>query len=196
MTSLTDKESEILIKLFKNFSTNYNANSISKEVGLSPRGSLKILKRLEKNGILAGKKLGKAVFYKLNLQDLYASKIMETTLIKETRTKAMRWIDEFKEIFDYTDIVLIFGSVIKNPKHASDIDVLFVYKKKNYKIVSNFILAKNKILFKKIHDIPQTIQDLKENLKNNPAIIDAIKNGYILHGYDKIVEVIKDVTIF
>ncbi len=194
MVSLTKKESEILLKLLKDFSIDYNSNSISKEVEISPRGSLKILKHLEKESLVIGKKMGKAVFYRLNLKDLYTAKIIETLLIEETRNKAQRWLDEFRDILDYTEIAVIFGSIIKNSKHASDIDILLVYDRKNYQRVSAFLNAKNKVLFKKIHDIPQTMEDLKENLRKNPAIIDAIRTGYVLHGYDKLVGVIKDVT--
>lgn len=194
MVLLTNKESEAVLKLFKDFSKEYNANSISKEVGLSPRGALKIFKRLEKERFLVSKKLGKATFYKLNLNEVYVRKIIETLLIGESMDKAQRWIDEFKAVFEYTEIVIIFGSIIKNPKNAGDIDVLFVFKNKNYKKISEFVYEKNKVLFKKIHEIPQTMEDLKVNLKKNPAIIDALRTGYVLHGHDKIIGVIKDVT--
>ncbi|MEK6895870.1 MAG: ArsR family transcriptional regulator [Nanoarchaeota archaeon] len=195
MVGQTRKESDILLKLFKDFSKNYNSNSISKEVNISPRGALKILKKLEKDKILVGRKLGQATFYKLNLNDLYARRVMEVLLTKEARDKAQRWISEFKEVFSYADIVIIFGSMIKNPAHASDIDLLLVFKRRKYKEVSDFINDKNKILLKKIHDIPQTMQDLTENLKKNPAIIDAIRTGYVLHGFNELVEVIKNVTV-
>lgn len=195
MVSLTGKQSEILIKIFKDFTKSYNANSISREVDMSSRGSLKILKQLEKEGLIIGKNMGKAVFYSLTLNDFYTRKIIEALLIEETRKKAQRWINEFKEVFNYTDIIILFGSIIKNPSHANDIDVILVYKRKNYGNVSSFINNKNKLLLKKIHDIPQTIEDLKENLRKNPAIIDAIRTGYVLQGYDKLVEAVKDVTI-
>ncbi|MEK6824739.1 MAG: hypothetical protein AABY02_02685 [Nanoarchaeota archaeon] len=39
------------------------------------------------------------------------------------------------------------------------------------------------------------MQDLTENLKKNPAIIDAIRTGYVLHGFNELVEVIKNVTV-
>lgn len=196
MALLTKKESEVLLKLFKDFGNDYNANSLSKEIAISSRGALKILKKLEKENILFGKKLGKARFYKLNLEDLYVRKTMETLLIAESREKAQRWIEEFKEIFNSTNVVIIFGSIIKNPKHANDIDVIFIYKKQDYRKIANFIFEKNKVLFKKIHDIPQTMENFKDNLKNNKAIIDAIRTGYVLHGFDKVVEAIKDVTSF
>ncbi|MEK6824740.1 MAG: hypothetical protein AABY02_02690 [Nanoarchaeota archaeon] len=132
MVGQTRKESDILLKLFKDFSKNYNSNSISKEVNISPRGALKILKKLEKDKILVGRKLGQATFYKLNLNDLYARRVMEVLLTKEARDKAQRWISEFKEVFSYADIVIIFGSMIKNPAHASDIDLLLVFKSRKY----------------------------------------------------------------
>ena len=194
MVGLTRKESEVLIKLFKDFSRDYNANSLSKEVDLSARGTLKILKKLEKERFVIGKKLGKAVFYRLDLNELYVRKIIEALLIGESLEKAQRWVDEFRPVFKHAKIVIIFGSIVKNPKNANDIDVLFVFNKGNYKKIAEFIQEKNKILYKKIHDIPQTMADLKENLKKNDAIKDAVRTGYVLHGHDKIIEVIRDVS--
>ena len=45
--------------------------------------------------------------------------------------------------------------------------------------------------FKELND---KIKDLEENMRKNPAIIDAVRSGYVLHGYDKLVETIKNVT--
>ena len=197
MTTLTETDGRVLLKLFKDFSRAYNANSISKEIDITPRGALKILKKLESHSMLKSRQLGKATFYKPNLDDAYTSKVIETLLIDEAKDKAERWIDEFREIYSSSEIVLLFGSIIRNPKKASDIDVVFVFKKGNYKIISEFVDKKNKVLFKKIHEIPQTITDLKENLlKGNKAMIDAVKTGYVLYGSDKLIEVMKNVTSF
>jgi hypothetical protein len=196
MVLLTNKESEALLKLFKDFSRDYNANSISKEIKVTPRGALKILKRLEKNSLIKGKPMGKAFFYKLNLEDDYVCKIIDTLLIAEAREKASRWVEEFKEIFKDSEIIIVFGSIIRNPKAANDIDALFVFKENKYRKITYFINDKNKILFKKIHSLPQTMKDLKENLKDNKAIIDAVRTGYVICGQDKLVEVIKNVTSF
>ena len=172
MTALTNKESEIIRHIFKNFSKEYNANSLSKEIKITSRGALKILKKLEGNGILIGKKMGKATFYKLNLEENDSAKLIETLLISEARDKALRWLYEFKDIYKSTEIVIIFGSAVRNYKEANDIDVLFVLDKKNYRKINSFIEQKNKILLKPIHAIMQTINDLQTNLKKrNPAII-------------------------
>src|SRR3989344_3307352 len=168
MINITPSEVKLLLKIFKDFSHNYNANSISKETSITSRGALKMLKKLSSQNILISKQLGKAVFYKINFENNYALKLIETLLIAESKEKAERWINELEEVFRHTESVILFGSIIKN-----------------------------KILFKKIHEIPQTINDLKENLqKNNKALIDAIKEGYVLHGQDKIIKVIKNVTSF
>ncbi len=194
MVNLTNKENEALLKVFKDFSINYNANSISKEINITPRGALKILKNLEKQGMLKSKIMGKATFYKINFDDLYVCKIIETLLISESREKASRWIEEFKSIFSDTQIIIIFGSIIRNPKEANDIDILLVYDSKNYKKISHFITEKNKIMVKKIHNISLTIRDLINNLRNNDAIVDSVRTGYVLNGHDKLVEVIKNVS--
>src|SRR3989344_6794651 len=197
MINITPSEVKLLLKIFKDFSHNYNANSISKETSITSRGALKMLKKLSSQNILISKQLGKAVFYKINFENNYALKLIETLLIAESKEKAERWINELEEVFRHTESVILFGSIIKNEKKAREIDVILVLNKKKYKEISNFIERKNKILFKKIHEIPQTINDLKENLqKNNKALIDAIKEGYLLHGQDKIIKVIKNVTSF
>ena len=197
MANLSKSEGKIMLKLFKDFSHDYNANSLSKEVGITSRGTLKILKKLQLKELLISKQQGKAVFYKVNLSDKYVSKIVETLLIAEARDNARRWIDEFRDIYQGTEIVLIFGSIIRNPKRAGDVDVLFVFKKGNYDKLANFVSEKNKLLFKKIHEIPQTMGDLKENLnRKNKALIDAVSTGYVLHGQDKLIEVVKNATSF
>ena len=197
MINLNKAESKLLLKIFKDFSKNYNANSISKEIGITPRGALKILKKLKAQNLLKDKQFGRAVFYKINFDDKYSVKLIETLLIGEARERAERWINEFNDIFKSTDIVILFGSIIRNEKKAGDIDVLFVFKRKDYNKISNFVDKKNKILFRKIHDIPQTMQDLKENLRGkNKAIIEAVREGYILHGQDKLIDIIKNVTSF
>ena len=48
---------------------------------------------------------------------------------------------------------------------------------------------------KKLHPIKQTRDDLRKNiLKRDKVIIDAIKNGIVLHGHEKIIGMIKNVT--
>jgi len=197
MRGLSDKEIEILLLLFKDFSADYNANNITNKIKITPAGAFKSLKNLEKKKLAVSKKMGKAKFYKANLDDYYSFRTIETLLINEARINAPRWIFEFKDLFDHTEITVIFGSVVRNPEKARDIDLLLVLKRERNTAVNMTIEEKRKISRKTIHVIKQTPDDLSKNLKNgDKVILNAIKNGYVLHGYDKLLEIVKNVTSF
>lgn len=197
MKSPSKKESEILLSLFKDFTKNYNANSLSKEVGITPRGALKILKNLKAQQLLISKQFGKAVFYKINLSDEYSVKLISVLLMNESREKASRWLSEFKELFEHIDIAIIFGSIVRSPKTASDIDLLVVFKKEKYKTVNQIIDKRRAVSARAIHVVKQIPKDLVKNLKEqDKVLLNIIKRGYVLHGYEKLAEAIKDVTRF
>ena len=197
MKTQTEKENEILLFIFKDFNIDYNANSISKKLSITPRGALKILNNLFSERILVRKKFGKAMFYKFNFEDNYARKLIETLLIKESKEMALRWLSEFEGLYGVVQIVLVYGSVVRNYEKARDIDVILVIEKNKYKEVSKFIKEKNNILLKPIHPLMMTLLDLQKNLKNkNPAMINAIREGYVLNGQDKLMKIIKNVTSF
>lgn len=197
MSSLTITENKVLLTLFRDFSKNYNANSLSKQVNITPRGALKILKNLRKQSLLVSQQFGKAVFYKVNLKDYYTFRTMETLLIHEAREKAPRWLYEFKELFHEVEIAIIFGSILKNSENANDIDLLLVFPQQKWDAVKNFINDKNKILLKPIHPIMQSPNDFKQNLKKkDPVMLNALLRGEVLSGYDKLIGVIKNVTSF
>jgi len=194
MEGLSNKEIEILLILLKDISTDYNSNNITKKIKITPAGAFKAMKNLEKRKLIIGKRMGKAIFYKVNLKDYYTFRTIETLLIDEARIKASRYIFEFKDLFKHTEIVIIFGSIIKNSKKANDIDLLTVFKKEN--IIINKIIKERKLISTKpIHIIKQTSKDLENNLKKkDKVILNIIKNGYVLSGYEKLLEVIKNVT--
>lgn len=195
MEGLSDKEIEILLVLLKDISTDYNSNNITKKIEITPAGAFKAMKKLEKRNIIIGKKMGKAIFYKINLKDYYTFRTMETLLINEARKKASRWLHEFEDLYKHTEIVIIFGSTIRNQKKAKDIDLLTVFKKEKNNIINKIIKERRLISTKPIHIIKQTPEDLINNLKKeDKVILNAIKHGYVLHGYEKLLEVIKHVT--
>lgn len=195
MSALTAKEIEVLLLLFRDFNTNYNANSLSKKVGVTPRGALKILKNLHNQHILISKQFGKAVFYKVNLEDYYVFRTIETLLISEARKNASRWLSEFKELFKEVEIALVFGSILRAPEKANDIDLLLVFTQKKLKKVKKLVKDKNEILLKPIHLIMQSPNDIKKNLKKkDPVIINALLRGEVLSGYDKLIGAVKNVT--
>ncbi|MBS3122112.1 nucleotidyltransferase domain-containing protein [Candidatus Woesearchaeota archaeon] len=201
MISLTKKEREVLLVLFKEFTAFYNANSISKILKISHVGAQKIFKRLLQENLVISKTIGKAITYKLNFNDNYVCQLIAFLLADEANS-FKRWKEEFKELFKKDMIIMIFGSAVKDYAHAKDIDLMIVMenkpaeKPKQIKELNKILKKKEEILPKKLHVIKLTHQDLSENLKNrNTAIIDIVKNAIILHGQDKYVEMLKDVTI-
>jgi len=194
MLSLTEKERETLLMLFKDFYSYYNANSISKKLGISHVGAQKILKRLLQENLLISKTIGKSIIYKLNFNDNYVSQLVAFLLADEAN-KFKRWKEEFKELFKKDRIVMLFGSTIKDYAHAHDIDLMTVIENKEVNEVNAFLEKTEEILPKKLHSIKLNHQDLLENLKKkDKAFVDIIKNAIILYGQDKYVEILKNVT--
>lgn len=195
MTTLTQKERETVLLLFKEYTTFYNANSISKVLNISHVGAQKILKRLLQENLVISKTIGKSITYKLNFSNDYVINFVSFLLADEAN-KFKRWKEEFKDFFKKDRIIMLFGSTIKDYAHARDIDLMIVLENKDVPEVNEIIKKKEEILPKKLHTIKLNHHDLLENLKKkDKAFVDIIKNSIILYGQDKYVEVVKNVTI-
>ena len=196
MVRLTNNEKKILLILFKDFSNYLNANSISKKVGISRIGSMKILKKLEKEELLLKKQIGKSIVYRLNLQKDYTKHLI-VFLLSDEANNFKRWLNEFKELFAEERIVMLYGSTIRDYSKARDIDIMIIREKGDSEEIHRIIKERQKILPKKIHLIDLTPKEFLKNIEQKQsAIIDIIKNAIILYGQNKYVELIKDVTSF
>ena len=194
MTNLTHNEKKILLLIFKDFKHYYNSNYISKIIGISRVGAMKIFKKLLKENIVYAEKIGKSINYKLNLNDDYVRKLM-TFLLADEATNHSRWKNEFKEIFKKERIVILFGSIIRNYEAARDIDLMIILNKEEEKDVNKILKEKEKILPKKLHAIKLTFDEFLDGIRGkNKATTDIIKNSVILYGQDKYVEIIKNVS--
>ncbi len=196
MISLTKKERETMLILFKDITAFYNANSISKVLGISHVGAQKIFKRLLNESLLIDKKIGKSIIYKPKLDDDYASKLIAFLLADEANN-FKRWKEEFRQLFKKDSIIMMYGSAIKNYAQARDIDIMAVIKKEEFKGVRDILKEKQELLPKKIHSIELTADDLLKNIRQKKkSVIDIIKNAVILYGQDKYVDIMKNVTSF
>jgi DNA-binding Lrp family transcriptional regulator len=192
MSSLTKKERETLLILFKDFTSFYNANSISKVLNISHVGAQKIFKRLIQENLVVSKTIGKSITYKLNFNDAYVSQLIAFLLADEANN-LKRWKEEFKELFKKDRIVMLFGSAIKDYAHANDIDLMIVLDSKDVKEANEALKKKEEILPKKLHTIKLTRQDISDNLKKrDTAMVDIVKNAIILYGQDRYVEILKN----
>jgi predicted nucleotidyltransferase len=185
------KEQAIILKLFKEFNESYNSRSISKKVGIGHSGAFKILKKLEKENIVFGKRIGKAVIYKLNMENPIAIRKIELALTFEAEDFG-KWLEEFRELKDKFKFSILFGSVLRNEKEAKDIDVLIVASTHEIKEIRNKIEEKNKILSKKIHLLIQSEEDFISDLENkNKVIYEIIKTGIVLYGQENITKYLR-----
>ena len=196
MATLTIKERETILRLFKDYTTFYNSNSMSKILNISHVGAQKIFKRLLQENLVVSKTIGKSITYKLNFNDDYVRQ-MVAFLLADEANKFKRWKEEFKDLFKKDRIVMLFGSAIKDYAHAHDIDLMIVLGNKDIKEVNAILKKKGEMLPKKLHAIKLTHQDLLENLKKqDAAMVDIVKNAIVLYGQDKYVGILRNVTSF
>jgi len=190
--ALSEKEKAIVLMLAKDFTADYNARSLSKHVGMSPRGALKALKFLEQHGIVKSKRIGKAGIYHLTF-DEYARRLVALLMFEEAQTRTSRWVKEFED-FRKADAIVLFGSVLRANKH-NDIDVLILVEPEGYEELTKFVRQTNSILVKPLHPVWQTRSDFEKNLvKRDPVVLEIMKTGVVLKGQDIIVEVLAGVA--
>jgi len=68
MLSLSDNEFSVLNFLVRNFSEKLTIRNIAQRLNFSPAGVFNILKKLEKQSIVVGQKLGTGLFYSINFE--------------------------------------------------------------------------------------------------------------------------------
>jgi len=193
MKNITSNEINFVLQILKNPKQDYNANSISKELGISAMGALKIARKLEKEDILVSKKLGKAIFYSINYKSDYAKQYLNFILKKQAEQSnpyIKRWISEIRKIKN-SNLAILFGSVLSKYDKAKDIDVLFVVSQKNFNELKKEIESINRLNDKKIHPVYQSKQDLIENLnKEDKIILNTIK-GIVVFGEELFLDLLK-----
>ena len=194
MIGLTKNEGKALLILFKDITSYHNANSLSKKLGISRIGSMKMLKKLEEEELLISEVIGKSTVYKPNLKDDYVRDLISFLLSNEANN-FRRWKDEFRGLFGKGRIVMLYGSTIKDYSKARDIDIMIIKKKSEDKEIYKVISERQGVLPKKIHEIVLTPQEFLNNIKGKQkAIIDTVKNAIVLYGQIRYVVLIKNVT--
>jgi predicted nucleotidyltransferase len=193
MKDITFNEIRLVLRILKSPEEDYNANNLSKVLGISPMGTLKIAKRLVKEEILTSKQIGKGIFYSINFKNPYAKQYLQFLLKREGEYSApyiKRWISEIRKIKN-SELAILFGSVLSKNETAKDIDVLFVVSQKIFNELKKEIGQVNKMNDKKIHPIFQSIQDIKDNIKKqDKVVLNAIK-GIVIFGEDTLLGVIE-----
>src|SRR3989338_1158476 len=192
MREITNNEMIFVLSIFKSPEVEYNANSIAKKMGISSMGALKIAKRLEKENIIKSKHLGKAKFYNLNLNNDYVRQYVKFLLKREaeqTHPYIKVWIEDINKIKS-ADAAILFGSVLRKQKEAKDIDVVLIINKKRYYKSKKEIEDIDLLNTKKIHQVYQTREDFRKNIKKeDKPLLSAIK-GIVAFGEDVIIDLL------
>lgn len=194
MDSVTPNEMKVALRIAKDVSRDFNANSLAEESGLTAMGALKILKKLEKQGILKSRRLGRASFYKPDYDNNYAKTFIGFLLQKEAEEappRVKRWITEARKLGEAAEIAIVFGSILK--KEGDDVDQLIVLKPENQGKLDDQLKELNEINVKRIHPVKQTVADFTENIRRgDKVVLSAVKNGVVAFGYEKMVGVLED----
>jgi len=190
----TANERAVLRFLMTSF--NYKSiNDIAKECSLAPNGAYKILKKLEKLGIVYYEDVGRIKAYKINFNNPLTLSYLEVALTDErvNEAKIKVRISDLEGLKKICKTAIIIGSYITDKKNPNDIDMVFVFNKDKFNVFRKTLNKAMEFIPYKIHDILQTPEDIVNNLKRqDKIIISAIKNGVVLWGYDFIARSIKN----
>jgi DNA-binding transcriptional ArsR family regulator len=194
MVSLTENEAKAIDFLIRNFSEEYNINQLSRELKLSPRGIFKILKKLEEQRYLISKRQGNNIFYQINYSSQEALDACKFVLSERKITPFIKiQLNDLENLKGLAQIAILFGSILTKDKDANDVDVILIFKQRDFSKIQQALDKINSIKHKKFHAIYQTQEDLVNNIKKkDKVVLSAIKTGIILWGRDLFLEAIKD----
>lgn len=185
----------IMLILLKDFSRTHTITSLAGDLKLTRVGIWKILKKLEGNKYIALRSVGpgKTNTYLMNIN--WDNIVVEKALVlylTEEAAKQRRWRTNFADLEQEVNFLILYGSILRFPKEANDIDILGVAKKSRFLEIQKKVDRIQKTQSKKIHSINFTEKEFKEELKkSNKAFIDSIKMGVILFGHENFVKFMK-----
>ena len=190
---MTQNEKSVLRMLFSALGENYSINEIARQCNLAPNGALKILKKFEKEGILKSKSIANIKSYSLNFDSEKTKNILKLALIPELKGRLKFRLEDLKQLKEFTKACIIFGSYSDLKKEPNDMDIFFIIEKQNFKKYKQITLTVYKAIPVKVHDILQTEKDFASNLKKrDKVILEILKKGVILWGYDKIIKIVEN----
>lgn len=193
---LTKNEKRVLCYVMINYSSCPSINKIAKECKITPNGAYKILKKFEGENILKFKQISNIKSYYLDFKNNKTKNIMELALSpKNIKGRIKYRAGDLEPLKKITKICVLFGSYTTEKKEPNDLDVLFVFDKKNYKEYKKILNKIKEICPVAIHDVIQTKQDLVNNIKKRDEVImNIFERGIFLWGQSTIVKVFSGVS--
>lgn len=166
MISLSDNEFSVINFLVRNFTERLTIRSVANKLGFSAAGVFKILKKLEKEGIVVGQKLGTGLFYSINLENRIAEHLAAIVLVHSDEKISLD-IGQFKQakaaVFDRKSLLVMTDNMTFLDISIPDISV-----------------------------ISKTEDEVLSMLrKKDSELLQILKRGVVLFGEDKIAGIIK-----
>jgi len=170
MLSLSDNEFSVISFLVRNFTERLTIRNIAQKLGFSAAGVFNILKKLEKEEIVTGERLGTGLFYSINFDNKVAEHLSSIVLLMSEQEMQKLNMDTFKgskaAVFDNKTLLLVTDNV-------SVFDVL----------IPN------------VNVIMKTEDEMIALLrKKDSEMLQMLRKGIVLFGESKIVEIIKNST--
>ena len=179
---------KVLVAVLKEPFARHTATSLAKSFGITRQGIWKALYKLEKNKLIMLESIGglktSTATVNLNWANPATEKTLSLLLLRES-LKQQRWMENFADFKKSVDFMLLFGSILSNPKEAQDIDLLAVVPRKKFKDVEEALAKVRLTQLMKIHLTDITKEEFIHELKKpNKAYLDAVKKGIVLFGTD------------
>lgn len=189
---------ETILFLVKHFKEQFNINQIARFINRRPSGVFRELDKMENRNIVLSKRVGNAKIYELNLKSLETRKLCELILISEKNERLLHnplasiVSKDLTDLEEYSDIVMLFGSVLKK-QETRDIDVLVVTRQKFIKDVERICREVSRIQNKNVLPLILSYSDFVNNIrKMDKVIMEIIRSGVVLSGYEKFVRGMRD----
>lgn len=191
---LTKNEKKVLRFLATSLGKDYSINEIARACSLSPNGAYKLLLKLEMEGMLKLKTIANIKAYKLNFDNEKTVRLLELAFMPDPfQGRINARVLDLTALKTSTKVCILFGSYITAKEKPGDLDILLVLDQKKFDAYKRTFDKVQAITPVKIHDVIQTRDDLEQNMKkNDPVVINALRQGVVLWGFDALVQVIKD----
>ncbi|MEK6867462.1 MAG: hypothetical protein AABX98_01430 [Nanoarchaeota archaeon] len=193
---LTKNEKRVMRFLAISIGDDYSINEIAKMCKITPNGAYKILLKLEKEGVLQAKAIANIKAYHLDFTNEKTQRLLEFAFMPAVLDGRVRFrAEDLQSLKKIVKACIFFGSYITSKKEPGDLDVLFLLEQKDFVSYKHEFAKVQNITPVKIQDIVQTSIDLEQNLKKkDPIIIEALRNGIVLWGFESLALVIKNVS--
>lgn len=190
---ITEKEKIIIKKILYRLGDTDSINSLAKKCKISPNGTIKILKKFEKEGILKMKKIVNISSYSLDFNNPKTESICKLAIIEEPSDKIKPRTEDLKNLKNITEIGIIFGSYLTPKQNPNDLDIFFLLKDKNFKKYKEEIKKIYPAMPLKVQDVLQTEKDLIKNIQEKNSVIkEILQKGFIMWGHEKLISILKN----